>query len=364
MATKKTGISPDLLIHPGETIADVLADKDITQAELAVLAGVTPAYINQVINGKRNISTKFAFALEYALGISKSFWLNLQANYEAEKMEYEKEHTITEGEIQAFRQIKDVVKYLRSINRMRVGERLEEAVISAREALHVSNLGALETLAVGGSFRMPADARIDPFVMGAWLRICQLQGNKKKLAARFEKAKIAELVDGIKRIMCNRQTDFRDELEGLMAQHGIDFSLVRNFRGAPVNGYITQKKDGSYQMVMTLRGSFADVFWFSVFHEVGHIYHGHIGASFKFIDYGRDFEKEKEADDFAANALLAEDAYQDFLQKADFELPSIRAFAQDQGVMPCIVIGRLQKQGLLQYNAFSKEKIRYKWAAQ
>lgn len=35
MATKRIGISRDLIIHPGETIADVLEDRCITQAELA-----------------------------------------------------------------------------------------------------------------------------------------------------------------------------------------------------------------------------------------------------------------------------------------------------------------------------------------
>ncbi len=36
MAGKKTGISRELIIHPGETIADILEERGITQAELAV----------------------------------------------------------------------------------------------------------------------------------------------------------------------------------------------------------------------------------------------------------------------------------------------------------------------------------------
>ena len=53
MATKKIGISRDLVIHPGETIADVLEDRGITQAELAARTGVSPAYISSVISGKK-----------------------------------------------------------------------------------------------------------------------------------------------------------------------------------------------------------------------------------------------------------------------------------------------------------------------
>lgn len=53
MAAKKIGISRDLIIHPGETIADVLEDRGITQAELASRAGVSPAYVSNVIAGKK-----------------------------------------------------------------------------------------------------------------------------------------------------------------------------------------------------------------------------------------------------------------------------------------------------------------------
>ena len=73
MAVKITGISRDLIIHPGETIADVLEARGITQAELATRTGMTPAYVSNVIAGKKDISTNFAMALEYALGVPKSF---------------------------------------------------------------------------------------------------------------------------------------------------------------------------------------------------------------------------------------------------------------------------------------------------
>ena len=65
MAAKKIGISRDLIIHPGETIADVLEDRGITQAELASRAGVSPAYVSNVIAGKKGISANFAMGLKY-----------------------------------------------------------------------------------------------------------------------------------------------------------------------------------------------------------------------------------------------------------------------------------------------------------
>ena len=59
-----------------------------------------------------------------------------------------------------------------------------------------------------------------------------------------------------------------------------------------MQGYIFRRSDGVYQMVLTIRGAFADIFWFSLFHELGHIVNGDIGKSIKFIDDGSDVDKE------------------------------------------------------------------------
>lgn len=81
----KIGLSGDFIIHPGETLAEVLEDREMSQKELAIKTGMTEKYISTVISGQQNISSSFAKKLEYALGIEKDFWINLQANYEREK---------------------------------------------------------------------------------------------------------------------------------------------------------------------------------------------------------------------------------------------------------------------------------------
>ena len=144
MAAKKIGISRDLIIHPGETIADVLEDRGITQAELASRAGVSPAYVSNVIAGKKGISANFAMGLEYALGVPKSFWLNLQANYEAELLEVNEEQTITDEERKVREDLKDIVKYLRKQGKMLIGENKDESILSLRKVLQISNITNLK----------------------------------------------------------------------------------------------------------------------------------------------------------------------------------------------------------------------------
>ena len=76
-------ISPDLLIHPGETILEVINDRGITQKELAIRTGFSENTSQQLLTVKKHFC-RFGQKLEYALDIPASFWRNLQTNYDLE----------------------------------------------------------------------------------------------------------------------------------------------------------------------------------------------------------------------------------------------------------------------------------------
>lgn len=77
-------MSHDLLIHPGETISELLEERRITEMDLAQKTGISEELLSDVIHGRKAMSENLAMGLEYAFDVSKSFWLNLQANYDAE----------------------------------------------------------------------------------------------------------------------------------------------------------------------------------------------------------------------------------------------------------------------------------------
>lgn len=362
MATRKTGISRDLIIHPGETIADILEERGISQAELAARMGVTPAYISNVISGKKDISAKFAQKLEYALGVPKTFWLHLQAHYDAELLEYEKENTITDEEKKARDSLKEIVKYLRRNGKMLPRESVNDSILSLRSVLQVSNLANLKNVVPDGCFRMSPSASVDPYVIGAWLRLCDIMADNRQIDSKFAADKVTDLIIELKNVMTREQANVVTDIREIMRNYGIDFSVVHNFRGAPVHGYISKKRDGTYHMVLTIRGAYADIFWFSLFHELGHIVNGDVRKTGSFIDSGIDQEAERKADLFASNCLLDFEDYQIFIKTGNFDINSICSFSRMQNVRPYIVIGRLQKEGKIRYNQFSNYKIRYKWA--
>lgn len=98
MVEKMNGLSLDFIIHPGETIKEVLEERKMNQEELAIRTGFSPKHISEVVNGKKGISPSFAKGLEYVFGMPVSFWINLQGIYDKEIIEFEEKNNISKNE--------------------------------------------------------------------------------------------------------------------------------------------------------------------------------------------------------------------------------------------------------------------------
>ena len=76
-------ISNPLTLHPGKVLSAVyMAEMGLSQAGLARRCGCSPAKINRIVNGKRDISPAFAIALESTLGTGAEMWVRMQAEYD------------------------------------------------------------------------------------------------------------------------------------------------------------------------------------------------------------------------------------------------------------------------------------------
>ena len=71
----------DLAIPPGETLADEIAARGMTQTELAARLGRPVQVVNEIIRAKKAITDDTALGLEKVLGIPAAFWVNLEQNY-------------------------------------------------------------------------------------------------------------------------------------------------------------------------------------------------------------------------------------------------------------------------------------------
>ena len=69
-------------IHPGEHLAEILDELDISGSRLARAIGVPPRRINDILRGRRSVSADTALRVGQALGMTPEFWLNLQRMYD------------------------------------------------------------------------------------------------------------------------------------------------------------------------------------------------------------------------------------------------------------------------------------------
>lgn len=68
-------------IHPGEMLKDELQARGISQRKFAGIIGMPYTAFNEIVNGKRPITTDTALKIEAATGIAANMWIGLQADY-------------------------------------------------------------------------------------------------------------------------------------------------------------------------------------------------------------------------------------------------------------------------------------------
>jgi HTH-type transcriptional regulator/antitoxin HigA len=358
-AKNTIGLSRDLIIHPGETLEEVINDRNMTQKELAIRTGMTEKHISTVIHGQKGISASFAKKLEYALGIEASFWMNLQANYDREILEFEELHNISAQEIDVTNNLKEVLECWSGYGWLKINTDPASLVIDLRKKLGISNLLDIPKINYNAAFRAQTkNVKVDPYVLFSWQRMCELLTKDIGVADHVDTEMLQTKILDIKHVMFLRGTQIQQELTNIFAECGIAFCVVPNFKGAPVQGFIKRTDNGSMILCMTLRQKYADIFWFSLFHEVAHILNGDTKNSF--IDFNLVSDKtEAKADKMAGEFLIDSRAYRSFIKSGEYKTEQgINKFADSQNVRDFIVQGRLMNDGYLPW----KPRHKYEWA--
>ena len=358
MAEKLISLSRDLIIHPGETLKEMLDDRDMSQRELAIRTSVKEPHISNIVRGKKPLSVSFAKKLGYALGVDANFWINLQSNYDKELADYEEFNEISSEEISIIQKIKKITDYAKDIRIIDPDAEGSILVIELRKLLNISKLTHIGEISQSGAYRLSVADNVDADVLFTWLRITDLITERQQLGVELNLELLKEKLPVIRALTFEDIETIHIELKEHLAECGIKFAIVKHFTGAPVQGVIKKSNDGTLSLIMTLRRKFADVFWFTFFHEIGHILNGDIKD--RLIDYeGIENETESKADQFAADLLLDPKKYMEFVEFGDFSLPMINKLCEELEIPSYILIGRLQRDKHIEYKYYSSQKIRY-----
>ena len=149
----------------------------------------------------------------------------------------------------------------------------------------------------------------------------------------------------------------------IFADCGVAFVLLPNLKNSGVNGAVKWINDDRAVLAMNNRRLDADIFWFSLFHEVRHVLQKKTKTTF--ISYSEkemlevNKHLEDDADIFSTNFLIPSEALRKFAPSKYTTDEEIVEFAKHIGIHPGIVAGRLQHEGIIKPSRCSKLKEKY-----
>jgi len=335
---------PDFAIPPGETLREALEALGMTQADLARRTGLSAKHINQIIQGSASISPDTALALEHVVGVPARLWNALEANYQSQRLR-QRNRTVSEEDAAWLRRLP--IKELVARGFLRATTDLADRRDQMFAFFGVASREAWEAVWVtpDAAFRRSPAFEADPMATAAWLRIGELEAASTRVA-EFERARFAAALLEVRSLMVRPPNVFEPAMKSLLADSGVALVIVGEVKGCRANGAARWLSPTRALIQLSVRYKWEDVFWFSFFHEAGHLLlHGKRSV---FIDNSRSgTPDEEEANAFAAQLLIPSEFERELLRIRD--LPGAVALAGKLGVPPGIVIGRLQREGLLSY---------------
>lgn len=348
---------PDFAVPPGLTLQETIDAQGIAQRELAVRSGLSAKHINQVIKGVAPITHDTAIRLERVTGVPARMWNNLEANYqEQQARRAEKARMESDLDWLAAIPTKELIQ-------RDVIEDTTDQVSLLQSVLAFFGVASVEAWKDGWAnhqfaFRKSPTVKGNDGAMATWLRLGELEA-QKVVCKSFAKAAFRAALDKIRKLTVEGPEVFVPAMRELCAAAGVALVLVPEIKGAPVNGAAKWLNANKAMICLNLRGKFNDRFWFTFFHEAGHILNDSKKETYIDVDY-KDDPREQNANRFAANLLIPEEREEELRGLRSYE--SVEAFANEIGIAPGIVVGRLQCEGIIPYSHLNKLKVRLDWA--
>ena len=350
---------PEYLVYPGDVVIDYLESLGMTQVDLAMRTGLAKKTINEIVKGKAPITSDTAIKFERVLGRPAHFWSNLEIQFQEDK-----------ARISESVRLLGYVEWLSKVPVLAMVKNgwiksFKDKAAQLDEVLNFFGVVSPEQWAVVWNgqqqvaYRQTKRFATCAESVSAWLRKGEIEAQQIQCAP-FDKKRFQEALDFIKKLTVEKPIIFQQQVKKLCAAAGVAVVFVPELPKTGVCGATRWLGDKAV-IQLSLRYKSNDHLWFTFFHEAGHILkHGRKDI---FIE-GKEFDgkKEEEANAFARDHLIPPTSFRHFLAQWDRSLNGIERFADQIGVAPGIVVGRLQHDNRLQKTHGNKLKIFYRWA--
>lgn len=354
------GFNPDWISPPGETIGDILRQRNITEQQLAGELGASLEEVMRLIDGQARVTLDIAKRLELALGGSVGFWLAREKRYRHGLHAF--------SDLAKDKDTKNWVESLPYNEMMRLGwvppaDDLPEKVALSLRFFGVRDVKAwkesYKAVLESAVFRTSAAFESKPGAVAAWLR----RGEQESAlidCAPWNAKKFSQVMNEVRAL--TREPDpkvFLPGLGALLSTCGVAMAILRAPQGCRASGAARFVTSTKAMMLLSFRHLSDDQFWFSVFHEAGHLALHREKVMVDAPDMPSSKE-EQEADRFAGDALIPPE-YKAEMLNLPVNGRAVMRFARRIGVSPGIIVGQMQHLGQFTHRQLNNLKRRYAW---
>lgn len=353
--TELTHFLPDWASPPGATIRDIIEERGQSVADFASAMGGSVESARKLLDGSARINSEIADLLAKMFGISASFWLSRESQFRegmarlAKNEEWLKELPVN-----------DLIKF----KWIRNSSSTNDKIAACLEFFGMPTVSDWRTHYEGGArlaaFRASKSFGSAEGSVLAWLRKGEIESSAmncndwNREAFRSSLPRVRSLT---------RQKDpsvFIPELQKLCAESGVAVVIARAPSGCRASGATRFVFANKALLMLSFRYLSDDHFWFTFFHEAGHlILHDTKDIFLEGGDLCSGTE-EQEANDFASKQLVAPE-YQGEMRSLPVDGRAVMRFARKIDVSPGIVVGQLQHLGTFTQRQLNNLKVRYSW---
>ncbi|GAC1473868.1 MAG: HigA family addiction module antitoxin [Isosphaeraceae bacterium] len=337
---------PAEVFPPGEFIRDELEARSWTQADLAEILGRPLKAVSEILMGKRAVTPETAKGLGEAFGVDPQFWMNLESTYRLSLVKDQTGDVARRARLFGAVPVKDMIRR-HWINDAEDVAGLESEVL---RFFAVDSVDAIASMSVAVSPRKSTNYDETTPPQFAWYsRARQIAPTLQ--VSPYRKETFDQLIAELVRLTASELEVRR--VPRVLAEFGVRFMVIEHLPRTRIDGAAFWLNQDSPVVAISIRLDRIDSFWFTLFHELGHIFHGHSQSVDNDLagdgpsSAGELPDSERMADEFASERLVPVREIDSLIARIRplYSRSRITQFANRIRVHPGIIIGQLQRQG-------------------
>jgi HTH-type transcriptional regulator/antitoxin HigA len=352
---------PEWFSKPGDTLRTLLDKGDLSPVALAERMGRDATVIHGLLSGKVAIDDSLAGLLAKCVGGSATFWRTRQHQFDQDLQRIAEAVPIEQAKAWLkLLPIKDMIAsgWLPATNRPQDTFRAALAYFDVNDPDEWRERYA--EFQNKFSFRTSPSFESKLGALAAWLRQAEIQAgctpcqlwSPAGLRARLQDIRVLTKATNVSFVILR--------LRALCAEVGIAIVFLRAPAGCSASGATRFLSSTKAMIVLSFRYLSDDQFWFSFFHEIGHLLLHGDRSTFVDGDAADLTEKEQEANAFSESLLVPQNRQEDLVRLRTRARDVIK-FAVSVGTSPGIVVGQMQHRRMIGPQQLNFLKRRYGW---